>query len=134
MITFSNPLSIESLRRAVEISLLTWGLAKPDDKTDGDKHGWWGDSFPPKSGALIGSRLWLLKRSKLITDQTVLQAEEIVREALQWMIDDQIVERIDLDLRVEGYSQIVGDLTLILASGETLLIPFKDIWTINYAV
>lgn len=133
MITFSNSNSLEAIRRAVEISLLTWRKASPDDEAN-VRHGYWGDSFPPKQGALIGSRLWLLLRSKLITSETILKAEEIIREALQWLIDDEIATQIDVQLERADVNSIKGKIVVHLSSGETLLIPFNDIWKVNYAL
>ena len=134
MITFSKAISEESLRRSVEISLLSWRKAEPDDETDDKKYGYWGDSFPPKDGALIGSRLWLLFRSKLIDNETLLKAEDYIRQALQWMIDDDLVSQIDVALRREGNANVVGNITLHVSNGEAILIPFTDIWNVNYAV
>ncbi|EAC1507632.1 TPA: phage GP46 family protein [Escherichia coli] len=41
--------------------------------------------------------MWLLQRSKL-TNQLVQTVRGYIRECLQWMIDDGVVSRIDLDI------------------------------------
>lgn len=116
------------------ISLFTWRKAHDDDEVDGSRYGYWGDSYPPVPGALIGSRLWLLKRSKLVTNETLMQAEEIIREATQWFIDDDIAQRIDVQLERSGIGTIKGVVTLFLKEGGTLSVPFDDIWQVEHAL
>lgn len=134
MISFTNPRAQSALKRALIISLFSWRKAHDDDEVDGSRYGYWGDSFPPVPGALIGSRLWLLKRSKLVTNETLLQAEEIIREATQWFIDDGIAQRIDVQLERSGIGTIKGVVTLFLKEGGTLSVPFDDIWQVEHAL
>ena len=134
MISFTNPRAQSALKRALIISLFSWRKAHDDDEVDGSRYGYWGDSFPPVPGALIGSRLWLLKRSKLVTNETLLQAEEIIREATQWFIDDGIAQRIDVQLERSGIGTIKGVVTLVLKEGGTLSVPFDDIWQVEHAL
>lgn len=134
MISFTNPRAQSALKRALIISLFSWRKAHDDDEVDGSRYGYWGDSYPPVPGALVGSRLWLLKRSKLITTETLLQAEEIIREATQWFIDDGIAQRIDVQLERSGIGTIKGVVTLFLKEGGTLSVPFDDIWQVEHAL
>ncbi len=67
--TVSDPLT-----RAVIISLFTWRRAEPDDDTD-IPMGWWGDTWPTVADDRIGSRLYLLRRSRL-TAQTAHKARD----------------------------------------------------------
>ena len=69
--------------------------ATDDDKlpdNSGDKKGWLGDSYDDDK---IGSRLWLLARSKQL-QEVMLLAEDYARESLQWMVDDGVVDHIDV--------------------------------------
>ena len=79
----------KDLLTAVVISLFTDRQAEPDnpisDGTD-DLRGWWGDTGSDR----IGSRLWLLERSKR-TQATLQLAQGYIAEALQWLIDDGVV-------------------------------------------
>lgn len=134
MISFTNPRAQSALKRALIISLFSWRKAHDDDEVDGSRYGYWGDSYPPVPGALVGSRLWLLKRSKLVTTETLLQAEEIIREATQWFIDDGIAQRIDVQLERSGIGTIKGVVTLFLKEGGTLSVPFDDIWQVEHAL
>ncbi|MCQ8240513.1 phage GP46 family protein [Rhizosaccharibacter radicis] len=90
-----------ALLSAVMVSLLTDRVAPatptPADQAAGlgtpaagtqDRRGWWGDAY---AGVPIGSRLWQLKRAIKSNRRAVPQeAEDMCREALQWLLDDGI--------------------------------------------
>lgn len=83
------------LDNGILISLFTDRTANPDDPIpDGttDPRGWWGDLG---EDVPIGSRLWLLSRAKQ-TQETLNNAVDYAREALEWMIDDGVAARIDV--------------------------------------
>lgn len=69
------------LGTAMTISLGTNMRVEDTDRPD---NGWWGESV---LGTNIGSKLYLLDRSKAI-NETVNLAEQYAREALTWLIDD----------------------------------------------
>ncbi len=73
--------------------------------------GWWGDTWPAVQNDRYGSRLWLLQRGKL-TNQLVQTVRGYIRECLQWMIDDGVVSRIDLDIRRTGINELGNSITL----------------------
>lgn len=87
----------EGLRTAVIMSLFTDQRVSEDELPEGDEFrgGFWGDVFEENS---IGSKLWLLNRAK-ITRETKNRAEEYAYEALEWMIEDQLVT----DISVIGF-------------------------------
>jgi phage gp46-like protein len=96
----------DPLVRAVVISLFTWKRAQPDDDLPaGERMGWWGDSFPTQPNDRIGSRLWLLSRAKLLPD-TVARAKEYAQEALQWLVDDGVASRIEVEAERQGQSTL----------------------------
>lgn len=98
----------DKLIRAIVISLFTWKRAKNDDTLPGqERMGWWGDSF---TNHQIGSHLWLLAREKL-TPSTLLRAQEYVHEALQWLVDDGIVEQIAVKASRESNDQLNIEVT-----------------------
>lgn len=81
----------DSLTNAVIISLFT-DRAVAEDELPNEKSnaGWWGDSF---SDSPWGSKLWLLAREKSL--QSVADdAEDYTYDALNWMIDDNLVDSI----------------------------------------
>jgi phage gp46-like protein len=85
------------LATAVIVSLFSDRLCDPSDPLpahDDDRRGWWGDSYAEKSGDLIGSRLWLLHRTK--SDNTLpARARGYILEALQWLLDGGVVGGVD---------------------------------------
>jgi len=88
----------EGLETAVILSLFTDRRAEPDDVIpDGtdDRRGWWADAWPTLSGDRIGSRLWLLHREKQLPG-VLARAEEYAREALAWLIEDGVAERVEV--------------------------------------
>jgi phage gp46-like protein len=88
---------VSDLQTAVMLSLFTDRQARLDDVIpDGsmDARGWWG-------GPNIGSRLWLLERAKA-TEATRQQAQDYIAEALQWLIDDGVVARFEIEA---GYAR-----------------------------
>jgi len=102
--------SDDDLETAVLISLFTDRLAHTDDNIDqSNRRGWWGDT---DADYQIGSRLYLIRRTKLTTE-TAKNAKIYATEALQWLIDDGIVS----DITVQ--TQIVFPSRLYLAISYT---------------
>lgn len=84
------------LETAVILSLFTDRRASDSDRLPGggtDRRGWWGDAA--RADRPMGSRLWLLAREKT-TPALRVRAEGYVREALDWMIEDGLADRIDV--------------------------------------
>lgn len=121
--------SAEPLVRAVVISLFTWRRASPDDTLPGDmRMGWWGDSFPTVPGDRIGSKLWLLTRSKLVPE-TVLLAREYAQESLQWLVDDGVAARVDVEAARIGIDALGLACRFYRDDGRLLAdIRFTDVW------
>lgn len=78
------------LSTAIYLSLFTDRRANTDDVIpDGtDPRGWWGDAI---AGEYMGSRLWLLERSRNVAE-TLRLTEDYAKEALKWLITDGIVK------------------------------------------
>lgn len=106
----SNDLATdEGLETAVLLSLFLDrraddGDVLPDGETD--RRGWWADAFPVANGDRFGSRLWILARAKP-TQETALRVEEYAREALAWLKDDLVAERIDVSAELSE-SKMLG--------------------------
>lgn len=84
------------LATATLLSLFTDRLSEEaTGQFPADRRGWWGDVHPVVSGDRIGSRLWLLEREKA-SESTRVRAEEYAREALAWLLEDQVAERVDV--------------------------------------
>ena len=119
------------MRTAVLLSLFTDRRAEPDDKPPSgdpnDRRGWWADEFAPVEGDRIGSRLWLLDRSKR-TDETGRLAEEYSREALAWMLEDRVVASIDVEIEMTEKALLIG-VTLGRPGRDPVAFKFARVWT-----
>jgi len=123
--------SDRGLETAVLLSLFTDRRAENDDVApsgdDKDRRGWWADELLPTEGDRYGSRLWLLDRSKR-TDDVVLRAEEYVREALAWMLEDLVAESIDVGIEMNATNLLIG-VTLHRPSKDPVSLRFAHAWT-----
>lgn len=92
----------DGLETAIHQSLFVNRRAADDDEVPGsptDRGGSWMDSVPVVEGDRLGSRLWLLDRSKA-TQRTLDLAVEYSIEALQWMIEDRVAKSVDVSADV----------------------------------
>lgn len=117
------------LRTSVLLSLFIDRRAEDDDALPGedeDRRGWWGDELAAQGGDLMGSRLWLLDRSKRQAD-VVQRAEEMVREALAWMIEDRVAEKLDVDVEATGQELRLA-ITAHRPKAEPVTFRFSHVW------
>lgn len=118
----------DGLRTAVQLSLFTDRRAEDDDvlpANDGDRRGWLGDEFAEVEGDRFGSRLWLLDRAK-VTPDILRRVEEIDREALAWMIEDRVTDRIDVEVEIQG-DRLAHAVTVYRPSGPVTF-RFDHAW------
>lgn len=117
----------KALQTAVIISLFTDRRANRDDplSLDESRRGWWADTYF-ESNDKIGSRLWLLRRAKMI-QSTLVRAREYSLEGLRWMLDDNVAGRIEIE--TDFYNRF------ILALGVNIVRPtggqnfnFQYVW------
>ncbi|UHD45349.1 phage GP46 family protein [Aureimonas altamirensis] len=89
--------SSQAIATAVLICLQTDRRVDPSELPDGESNrGWPGDAFDMQPGDVpLGSKLWLLRR-RAITDDVELIAADYAREALQTLIEQQAVARVDV--------------------------------------
>ena len=118
---------VDTLTRAVVISLFTHRRADPDDNVDVPM-GWWGDTWPVVENDRYGSKLWLLQRSKL-TNALVNTVRNYLREALQWMLDDGVVSRVDIDIQRTGINELGNRIVLWRRDGP-VTISFNDLLSV----
>lgn len=117
------------LSRGVVSSLFSWRRARDDDAIPAEtRQGWWGDTFAPVSGDEWGSRLWLLTRENL-TPNTLARAREYSLEALQWLIDDGVAARVEVDTEAVGQNTMGIAARIYRADGSPPVdIRFDDVW------
>lgn len=118
------------LATAVMLSLFLDRRAEDDDVPPSgdpnDRRGWWADQFASVDGDRIGSRLWLLDRSK-ITGETGRRAEEYVREALAWMVEDRVVASIGVEIELTKSALLIG-VTLARPGRDAVNFRFSRVW------
>lgn len=119
------------LQTAVLISLFTDRRANTEDKIDGDnKRGWWGDGVSEIEGDQIGSKLWMLERAKTTTSDIAL-IRRYIEDALQWMLDDEVVQKIEINIERQGEipnEQLAFEVRLYQSDGLKVAMKFKDLW------
>lgn len=129
----------EGLDTAILISLFTDRRINEDDpildSNNDNKRGWWGDIVSNVEDDQIGSRLWLLDRSKTV-DEVLVQCKEYVLESLQWLIDDGIAKNINII--VERYKEITDNRLYFLVEitkndGELISKKYEYLWN-NQAI
>lgn len=79
-------ISLQTDARADDQDILPAGI-----KT---KKGWWGNQILDTN---IGSKLWLLQRAKLDAN-LLIRAKQYCQEALQWMIDENVVDELIINV------------------------------------
>jgi phage gp46-like protein len=87
------------LETALLLSLFTDARASDEELArfgDTDPRGWWGDSESEFQGDVFGSKLWLLAREKQ-TNETLNRARDYAQQALDWLREDGIAERVAVD-------------------------------------
>jgi phage gp46-like protein len=94
LVSANDLVADDGLETAIILSLFTDRRADDSDElpdAEQFRRGWWADSDDDR----IGSKLWLLSRSKELVQIRAL-AEQYARESLQWLISDGIVESISV--------------------------------------
>lgn len=115
------------LASAVLLSLFTDRRARDGDELpfdQDDPRGWWGDAL----GAFpLGSRLWTLHREKQ-TQQTLNRAREFAAEALQWLLDEEIAERIEVDATFPSMGVMAIDVAVHRPTVGLERFGFQYVW------
>ncbi|AXK39614.1 phage GP46 family protein [Crenobacter cavernae] len=114
------------LESAVILSLFTDRRALDADPLpgqDGDKRGWWGDSF---ADAPLGSRLWLLSREK-VTAEVALRARDYAAEALAWMVGRGIALRVDVATEWQDDGRLAIATAITQPDGSVT--RYQHLWT-----
>ncbi len=79
------------LETAVLLSLFVDRRARELPPGETDPRGWWAEAKEDR----WGSQLWTLSRAKL-TRQTIERARAFALEALNWLVEDGILERVEV--------------------------------------
>jgi phage gp46-like protein len=118
------------LETAILLSLFTDRRAEPGDPLpdgESDRRGWWADAVPVVEGDQIGSRLWLLSREKE-TKATLSRAEEYGREALGWLIEDRVAERVEVTAEVPRGGMLGLEVVIYRPQADPVRYRFNHAW------
>ena len=117
----------DDLATAVLISLFTDRVADASDiLPDGsdDRRGWWGDDG---EDVPIGSRLWLLDRSRL-TLKVANTARIYMEESLKWLVDDEVASGVKVLTAIAGNSQLSAIISITRSNGTVVPLKFNWAW------
>lgn len=114
----------DGLGTAVLVSLFTDRRVRPDELPEGDsgRRGWWGDVLGEDE---IGSRLWLLSREKRTAD-VLVRAEAYAREALEWMIEDEVAQGIEVSAGWSDNAELSLRVAVTLPDRDSREFEFSD--------
>jgi len=129
----------QALATAVILALGTDRLALPGDilpnPDSTDRAGWWGDLDAAElfDGWPIGSRLWLLKRSKIVGPEdpegaTVARVEQYVTESIQPFVDLRIATGFDVQATRVGVERIDTALFIYRGPKTPVELRFQMLW------
>jgi len=129
----------QALASAVIVALGTDRLATPDDilpdPDSNDRAGWWGDMDAAElfKGWPIGTRLWLLRRAKIVGPEdpegsTVARVEEYIREALQPFIDSRIATEFTVEASRVDVQRIEASVVIYRGPKRPVDLRFEVLW------
>lgn len=120
----------DDLATAILVSLFTHQRASDDyvipDAIE-DRRGWWADSFEPPAYP-IGSRLWQFYRATR-TEETLNDVRDVCAGALQWLIDDQVAETVDVTTQFRGRSGIA--IGIVVRQPAQVPARFAFVWNME---
>lgn len=117
----------EDLATALLISLFTDRTAEDSDRlpdASTDRRGWWGDI---DQDIPIGSRLWLLDRSKL-TQAVAVAARGYAVEALAWMLSDGVAADVQVTSTIVRPAMLRLTVTVLRANGTKVSTAYDWAW------
>ena len=121
----------DGLQTAVLLSLFTDKRAAPGESLpDGssDRRGWFGDNLADVEGDRIGSYLWLLDREKQ-TSAVLQRVRQYAREALQWLIDDDVVLSVEVNAEWVGTGMLGLEVVVTRSDKGISRFQFERFWS-----
>jgi len=129
----------QALATAVIVALGTNRLASPDDilpdPDSTDRAGWWGDLEAEDlfNGWPIGTKLWLLRRSKIVGPEdpegaTVVRVEQYIREAIQPFVDNRIATSFDVEVWRGSVERIEAAVVIYRGPNRPVEMRFQILW------
>lgn len=91
-----------------------------------ERRGWIGDLFPRREGFKVGSKIWLFEQRRR-TQDVINAIRDAAQEALQWMIDEGQVERIEVTAEAVGSSGVRLQIQIFV--GNNRIKRYFTLWT-----
>jgi phage gp46-like protein len=76
----------------------------------------------------FGSELWLLKKAGKVDGQTAGTLERMLRESLQWLVDDGLASAVDCKAERAGKNRIDYQVTVTRPDGSPVTV--KEAWSV----
>ena len=108
------------------LSLFTDRRSEDEDGERPDRRGWWADGLA-EDGDRFGSRLWLLAREKE-TAAVLSRAEEYAREALAWLVEDLVAERVEVAASIPRRETLALVVTIYRPTQDPARYRFGNVW------
>jgi phage gp46-like protein len=129
----------QALATAVIVALGTDRLADRDDilpdPDSSDRCGWWGDLDAEEiwDGWPIGSKLWLLRRDKIVGPHapqgaTLARVKNYIIEALQPFVDRRIASSFDVIANRVGTQRIDALVRIYRGPSRPIELRFQVLW------
>jgi phage gp46-like protein len=129
----------QALATAVVVALGTDRLAGPNDilpdPDSTDRAGWWGDMDAEElfNGWPIGTKLWLLKRAKIVGPEdpegaTIARVEQYISEAIQPFIDNRIATSFDVEAFRNGVNRVDAYVAIYRGPKVPVELRFQVLW------
>jgi phage gp46-like protein len=120
----------DGLETAVFLSLFTDRRAEDSDTLPdaaADRRGWWADGVPVVPDDKWGSRLWLLSRAKN-EPGTAQRAREYAEEALAWLVEDRVTDRVAVAAEVTEAGLLVLDIAVYRPGQDVARYRYDYVW------
>ncbi len=129
---FFATLTDDGLEMAIYLSIftdrrITFESGEPETKND--RRGWWGDNLL-EDNDLHGSLLWTMQHKKIIIPDTLNETNEIIEEALEWLVSSGVAE----EITVESYrleNDLIGIEIIVKKPDNIDVLKYQYVWD-NY--
>ena len=117
-----------SLQMSVILSIASWRRSdnyEGSARLDSSIGGWWADAL---NDIPLGSRLWTLFKEKL-NNVTLENAKKLVKEALQWMIDDGVAKDVSVSAGIgNNRNTAIFEVGIVKPSGNEETFQYEINW------
>lgn len=118
---------VQNFDTTIQMSLLAERRADPSEiATPELRRGWFGNEVLDIPNFEIGSKLWLLKQARR-TRTTLNLAINYAKEALNWLVEDNLIENFEVDGSFQGTTGIILTIQLQITPDQ-IETRFLELW------